>query len=223
MTFSLIANTETGGGSGFTSDPVNTTGADLIVVSVGYAQGTSPSVSDNKGNTYTPLTVRTGTSWSHRLYYCGGPSTPVVGAGHTFTVSGSGILAFMAVQAWSGSHLTSVLDAETGAGSGAASTLQPGSITPSQNNELIVTGVVSDTGGLPSVDLGFSISDSEAAVGGSFAAGAFAYLVQTSAAAVNPTWTFGGANDDATSMAAFKAAAVGGGGGTTILMGQILM
>jgi len=74
------------------------------------------------------------------------------------------------------------------------STLQPGSLTPLSNNKLLLTFVSCDscTATSFSVNSGFSIIDQvprDATQNGGHVGGAWAYLVQGTAAAINPTWT----------------------------------
>ena len=85
MAITLVAEATVAGASGGTTAAVNTTGANFIVLVT--AQSGTTTVSDNKGNTYTPLTLYTVSGGgSGQLYYCT-PAT--VGAGHTFTISTS--------------------------------------------------------------------------------------------------------------------------------------
>jgi hypothetical protein len=96
---------------------------------------------------------------------------------------------------------------------------QPGSVTPPQNNELIVTGSGNEnTSSAPTVNDGFSISDAIPESSGHYVGGGMADLVQTAAAAINPTWTETGGTP-ATAIMTFKAAAaVASGGGFVIVM-----
>ncbi len=99
-------------------------------------------------------------------------------------------------------------DVENGAIQYVGTTLQPGSVTPSENNELIVTGLGFYPSGVLSVNSSFTISDQVNYVSSAAMGLGAAYLVQGTAGAVNPTWTD---STTATSLAAviatFKAAA----------------
>src|SRR5215471_5785447 len=155
MAYSLVANIGAGlGVNGGTTGSINTTGADLIVVNVVGAD-VSLSLSDSKGNTYTPLTAQSRNSLISQLFYV---QAPTVGSGHTFTVSASSIFAAIQVTAWSGSA-ASPFDVETGATGVSITSLQTGSLTPGQDNELLVTGLLFDHSNTVSIDLGFTISD----------------------------------------------------------------
>jgi hypothetical protein len=48
--------------------------------------------------------------------------------------------------------------------------------------------------------------------------GGLAYLIQTSAAAANPTFTLSGAGDVSAAIATFKAGTIGGGGGGSVTL-----
>lgn len=206
---SFIAGINAGGDTtSVTSGAIDTTGADLIVAwATGYLSVVA--FSDNKGNTYTPLTVRSNSGGINgRFWYCFGPT---VGTGHTFTSGSSypgiGVLAF---NCGLGSD---PFDVENGA-DGTGTSIQPGSVTPADADNIVVTGVgEGTTGGTPTVDGGFTEPNAEAD-GAAFST-TIAYLIQSSAAAQNPTWsgiTSGGFGNVA-GIAVFSAAG-GGGGGT---------
>lgn len=192
------------------SSAIDTTGADLIVVGItgGAAPGLTPAIADSKGNTYTGLTVYGSAGVAQvQLFYC---QSPTVGSGHTFTVTANFQVVEYYVQAFSGSS-PSPFDQENGGGStGVVTSFQPGSITPSQANCLLVTVLAEcDNANLPSIDSGFTITDSDVIVGASHYGGGLAYLIQGAAAAVNPTWSWAAnlVNQQASAMASFKAAA----------------
>lgn len=201
--------TPVGGVNGGTTSAIDTTGANLIVLSViWYHPGGTPTVSDSKGNTYTALTSITAVSGSSRLnlYYC---YAPTVGTGHTFTIAGSGIYAGVGAAAFSGAA-SSPLDAQTGA-TAAATTVQPGSITPSVADALLISAAGFDSSGTISVNGGFTEVSELAFSGGVNFGVQLAYLIQTSAAAANPTSTTTVSANLTAKLAAFQAAAGGGG------------
>lgn len=204
MPFAHIASATTAyGESGGTSGLINSTGATLGVIVIGYYVGGTPSVSDSKGNTWTPRTAYSGTGEpAIRIYYSALTS---VGASHTFTVSGSGIYAAICASVFSGG---TVYGQESGSTANAA-TKQPGSITPAENNELLISGVISNDGteSQPTfgVDGGFAKTHNQLYFSSNCYAVAMGYLIQTTAAAANPTWSWGGgAHDVAANMATFK-------------------
>lgn len=201
MAIALVANIGSSAGSGTTTtSAIDTTGASLLVVNrIGFSGGDLGVVSDNKGNTWVQLPRVTGSGglWQFFLYCI----NPIVGTGHTFTIT-NGTACAIEVAAFSGvtgvlpfDQLSTFIDT--------AATIQPGSLTPANANSLIVTGVGIYNSGptVSSIDSGFTITDTNPA-GGNFG-GSLAYLVQGAAAAVNPTWTFSGSLNLATTMAVF--------------------
>lgn len=189
--------------SGTTSAGINTTGANLIVIHVSsYSSAAAPTISDSNTNTWTALTeYNAGDAVSRgRLYYC---YSPVVGSGHTFTSSGGTSYSSISVLAFSGTTGSSA-DTSNGAGSPTVSTKQPGSITPSGNNMVVVTGLNFNSGSPASIDSPFTLQTQVAPTGSNNFGAAIAYEIQTTAAARNPTWTIGSATDGmVTEIAAF--------------------
>jgi hypothetical protein len=199
MAYSLVAHVGAGSPNtnSFDTSGINTTGANLIVISIGTF-GANANPTDSKGNTWTALTQRTNSSRNQQLFYC---ASPTVGSGHTFNPnSGNASYPTINVTAWSGAA-ASPFDQQSGAAS-----RQPGSITPSEDNCLLVTGVMDQGGGATTIDSGFTISDTETNDGNHFNSSA-AYLVQTTAGAVNPSWSADSSNI-VSAMASFKAATV---------------
>lgn len=216
MTFSLITNTgKTGASSStVTTNAVDTTGANLIVVAVGSYDGlTAEALTDSKGNTWTALTAyrRVGDD-RVRLYYCYGPT---VGSGHTFTFAATNSFSSIAVQAWSGAA-SSPHDQENGANA-AASTIATGSVTPSENDEILVSAAVNEAGTISSIDSSFTTSNLQAAAGGLAYGVGMAYKIQTTAGAENPTWTLPSSQKTAATISTFKAAGAPPTGGGMIV------
>ncbi|MFM2357274.1 MAG: hypothetical protein RJA61_11 [Candidatus Parcubacteria bacterium] len=201
--FNLIANTGAGssGGNNVTTGAIDTTGANLIVVVVSWYSGAANTLSDSKGNTWTALTAYAAGNTQQRIYYA---YNPTVGSGHTFTATNSSYPS-IAVSAWSGAA-TSPYDVENGSSGSGITSKQPGSVTPSENNELIITGLGFDTSNTLSINSGFTISNQLNYTVGNYMGGAMAYLVQTTSAAVNPTWSWSSSMGVSTGIATFKAA-----------------
>jgi hypothetical protein len=202
----LVASVKSGTNSGgTTSAGIDTTGASLLVLAVSYFTGSpAPTISDSKGNTWTPLTAVAATAGAAnqrtRLYYA---AAPTVGAAHTFTASGGGTFPGIAVLAFSGALLASPFDQENGAAG-----VTPGAVTPTTAGQVVVTAVGSgdpDTG--TAIDGSFAVAQAQAGSGGNYFAVAIGYLVQTTAAVANPTWTVApGDTNTAAVIATFKAA-----------------
>jgi hypothetical protein len=204
--FSLVAHTiaTNGSASPITTSAIDTTGATLIVVAFDEVDGLAlATVSDNKGNTWTPLTARdNGAGPLTQLVYC---IAPTVGSGHTFTITSTStfISGHLAVQAWSGGAGT--FDVQNGGTPAFGTSAQPGSVTPSVNNSLIITSVSADNdSALPlTINSGFTVSDTSR-TDGAYLFG-MAYFVQGTAAAINPTWSWAGTGSDiAAAIATFK-------------------
>lgn len=168
-----------------TSSAINTTGADALVVFVAR-YSTEPTLSDSKGNTFTAQTDHTFVGdFKGRFFLCLGPT---VGTGHTFSLSGTAGANHGLVIALSGVKQTSPLDGQSSSYA-TGSPISPGSITPSENNCILITGVAGyNTGTVSSIDSGFTTT--QIGTGDYFHhAYGLAYKIQTTAGAENPAWT----------------------------------
>lgn len=206
MAFLVAAGTS---GDNPTTSGIDTTGATFISAVVSYWMGGDdpPTMSDSKGNTWNRLTAyTTGVNAKVVIFWCV-PSS--VGSSHTFSTTADACS--INVAAFDDDFAASPFDLENGTGTNPAASLQPGSITPSQDNCLVVTGIAFGTGGndVESIDSGFTIASQAGDGSGNFR-GAIAYKYQATAAAVNPTWSVGtGAPQMAVSIASFKTDAGG--------------
>lgn len=213
MAFAIVAHTVAGSpnGANVTTSAINTTGADLIVIAVATFGGLIDP-SDNKSNTYTALTGQGGGGgYGVQLFYL---HAPTVGSGHTFSVSASSFQAICVI-ALSGSA-ASPFDQE----SGSAGSVQPGSITPAEDNEILITCLTTSDAGAQTIDGGFTTDGTyQAGSTGNNVGLAVAYLIQTTATAKNPSWD--PANGPRVAMATFKAGAGGGGGGSSAPQGLV--
>lgn len=206
MAYSLIANTFSIGASGGSTTPsINTTGADLIVVGVVQSGVHTGVLSDSKSNTWTAIgTLQNSAQEAVQLFYC---SPPTVGSGHTFTTTGTSSFSSAFVQAFSGSA-SSPLDQQTGNNSGAAAlSIATGSITPSQDNEVICVMYGNEgTAGAQAMDSGVTITDIQGISGPTWGS-SMGYKVQTAAAAINVTGSTATNATNAIAIASFKAPA----------------
>lgn len=217
MPIALISNsTATSGLNATTTAGIDTTGADLLIIALCCDDAYNDTVTDSKGNTWTQLTSYTQTNVRVRMWY----SIPTsVGTAHTFTAPGVLFVGTMLAAAFSGAAQTTPNDQQSGA-NGFVSTLQPGSITPSEDNELIWTHFGINSAGSPiSIDSGFTeLGEADFGPADHYG-GSFAYKIQTTAAAVNPTWTRTNTNGCACTQVSFKfATAVTGGVKPTLLL-----
>lgn len=214
MAIAFISSVAAAGSpTGGTTGSVDTTGANFIAFGVAYNAGSTVVVSDSKLNTWNVLTVQTHGAVSCAIYYA---INPTVGTGHTFTTAGVEIYTAMAVEAFSGVHTTAPFDQENGANA-FASTLATGSVTPGEDSEVVITVLASNGACTPtSIDGGFTeTSETNFGSGNNYGV-SLAYLIQTTAAAANPTWTRTNTNGMAARIATFKVAA------TSAVKGQVL-
>ena len=212
MSIAVLAGTGVGAGSTdrntVTTAAVDTTGADLIVAVVSDFGTTRATFSDSKGNAWTPLpTTQLGTSAACRIFWTRPTS---IGSGHTFTATQTNSFPSINVLAFSGGA-TSPVDQQNGATFSAVTSAQPGSITPTENNELVVSALTSDNQALSLSASGMTVS-SNVTQTTNCERGALAYVIQTTATAVNPTWSWTLSSNGALRSASFKAAAASGGG-----------
>lgn len=187
----------------------DSTGANLLIA---INHGNTGSISDNKGNTWQALPTHTGGGGSNTgMFYC---DTPTVGAGHYATSSVS--YDAVTLVAFSGANAPAFIS-ETGSSVGGLNTTaSPGSIAPPEDGCLIVSAVThGESSSGASAGSGFTTDEDQAGVSGSYYGGGVAHLAQTTAAAVNPLWTWSGAGGSSAAIAVFKGAA-----GASVLSGS---
>ena len=182
-----------------TTAAIDTTGASLLVVSISSNLGaTAPTLSDNKGNSWTTLTAYSfGASVRVAIAYSSGGT---VGSGHTFSLSGGSSFPALSVASYSGTDTSDPYDKVIG-----DNDLTPGSTTPTNDNALCVTGICPQQNGIgsPALNSGTVI---ESVLADSSFSNAIGHLIQGSKAAYNPTWSWTGVADGATTTAVFNEA-----------------
>lgn len=207
----LVAHTSItpSGTTGGSSPPISTASASLIVLSVSTDQSVSFSVSDNLSNTWILVASHNDgvvNNGKGAMYYCSPCNT---GLNHIFATSS--LFSTMAITAWGDAASSAPFDVQTSNGN-SSTTIQPGPVTPSTNNSLVVSSLevtASGNGTSASINSGFTISDQVPFTSGHNYGGATAYLVQGAAAAVNPTWTVtGGSLALSSVIAVFKQQAI---------------
>lgn len=196
--FALLASTQGAAAFDVVTAGMDTTGARLIVVFASvHTAGSAGVLTDSRGNTWTSIGSQGAPGASLWAWYCIDPS---VGAGHTFAASTS--YTSILVLAFSGPATTSYQTKSSN--SGFVSTIAAGSVTPSANGALIVSGSFYDT---PSnsygVSGGLSIVINQTMVPSVNWGGSVAYLVQDTAAAINPAWTLDPTQNGAALVAVF--------------------
>lgn len=202
MTIALVSNVAFSGLSGGTSSAINTTGATLLVMSIATVSN-AYSPSDSYGNTWYQITSEySGSGNAYNIVYCA--INPTVGSGHTFTYSGTTTYACVQISAWSGvTTSTTPVESWNGA-TGSSSTLATGSITPNQNGSLLIaTFAINNSSGSATINDSFTISNQIPWNGSANFGAGQAYLVQTTAAAIDPTWTFAASGANSATITAF--------------------
>lgn len=186
-----------------TTTGVTTTGCNLIVSFISdYAAGGAEScvMSDSKSATWTKLTTRSsGVLTRVATYYTYGST---VGTSHTFTAACNvGQYPSIVVIAIANAK-SSPFDQQNGAATTGATSLATGAVVATEGGETIFTGV-SNTSAAPAINSGFTIQET-LAYSGTFLGDAGAYLVQGTAASINPTWSNLTGSDAAAEIATFK-------------------
>lgn len=198
-----------------TSGAIDTTGASLIIA---CSFGLDSAFSDNQSNVWdTSITTQTLTGGLKLVCYF--KASPTTNAAHTFTVTGTNKFYSAQIVALTGTHLTAPLDQQAGAFSDTdVATFQGGSITPSEDNCVVISFLGTQAGNTQIIDSPFTIAI-QIGTNGSGQGSGIAYDIQTTATARNPTWTFNSSKPCAVTNASFKAAAAGGGctGGLPLL------
>lgn len=193
---------------------------EVVVVTNGANGATAPTVTDNKGNTYTAIGAvlnNTNTENVWRFYTANGTG----GAGHTFTATFAGSLGTLEIMGFEMTGLaTSPLDqSNTGTNGASTGPAASGNITvaPPANQEILVSVMMAHSA---STNLTFAEANTFIiqATQGLFATAATQWAVGTKIVSASSTyaasWSWGGANIFVCScIDSFKGAAAGGGGG----------
>lgn len=198
------AGAAAGGDNGGTTTGFDTTGATLLVAVVGsYNQTTQPTISDSKSNTWTALTAyEDGASRTRvRIYYVANPS---VGAAHTATAAQASCFCSIAFAAFSGVTTTSPFDQQNGSFTDSGTSVQPGSITPSEDNTVVIAGLGSDTAASSHAINGSYTLQVSHDGGGAHLGSHLAFWIQTTATATNPTYSWSGTDQASAAIASFK-------------------
>ncbi len=187
--------TASAGGTATTSAK-STVGANLLVACIADYQTTTDSFSSVPSNTWTLVASYIGTNTQTSMYIAYNANVSA-----TQTFSNVGNYTGFAVLAFSNTQTSpSPLDQHNGSD---GATGQPGSITPTVNNELVVN--CNGSGGTNPTALtgGGTLTDTVPWVNGTNQGLTNAYIVQTTATPINPTWNTSG-GDAALIQASFK-------------------
>jgi hypothetical protein len=209
--FALVNHTvaQFSGANTVTTSAISMTGAKLIVLTTSeFASGaTLCTPTDSSSNTYTGIVAQLFDSGANntKLWYV---LNPTVTSSMTFTCTGTNNFPAIAVEGFSDTGSGPTFDTAVGANSGttAVASQQPGSITPAGNNEVLISGFMNPVETVPfTIDSGFTISDQENFSSGTDEGIAFAYQIQTTATARNPSWSWTGSPAvSGATQAAFK-------------------
>lgn len=196
------------GSNGYTTGAIDTTGANLLVWTLAdnNTGGTGPTLTDDYSNTWTlgqrwiPIGVATA------IYYC---ENPIVGSGHTFTCAKTGGSNSGQVRAYSGAKASGTYDQDGTRSAFGAATVTYNSITPTEDDELVVAFLNFDTAAsLPTINSSFINPEGDIGSGGTYLGSVSADLIQTTAAALTPTWTHPSSNNLYAIIATFRADSV---------------
>ena len=201
----LVNHTWNGAPTNVTTTAMNCSGANLAtIVVVDFNQdATSGTMTSNPSNTWHALTNSTdGGTNDTAVWYAEGLSA---NSTMTFTYSGGSFPAIF-VACWSGAKSSSAFDQQNQ--NFGTPPLTTGSVTPSENNELVIAGVTTAQATETfSIDGGFTKTDESPLVAATNEGGAMAYLIQTTATIADPVWTLANSTGSAAAIATFKAAA----------------
>lgn len=193
ITWSVVATCYAGSTTGInvTTSTANSTGADYgFAVVNSLSAGDGPVLTDNKGNKWEVVDTMTETWVESTTYECKNPRT---GSGHTLTATSAGKSPSVFAIFTSGVRRNAThTDQTSSAHSDPTSTKQPGSITPSENNCLVLTTCLCGATGSLSVNESYTANALGMNASGNHIGGGLGYKIQTTATATNPTWTQGG-------------------------------
>lgn len=183
------------------SSSVNTSGANLLVCQVAdYLAVGAGTLTDSKSNTWTPLTTCSVDITRLQGWYVIGAT---VGSGHTFSYGATGSFPAINCIALANVKTSSPLDTEAHASATGVTFKQAGSVTPGANNAVVLGGLARDNSNISFVDSGMTMANQQEMTP-NFSAD-LSYKIQTTAAALNPTWSWSAGSDACVSATVFKA------------------
>lgn len=204
MAITLVSNAYVSKGESGTTSAIDITGATLLVAAKSWFS-TEPTLSLSTSDALTFIRNENFFGVANQSsYYKAAPTISASLTGNLDTAGGQSLAAF------AGTLTASVLDQSASANTTGSDTIQPGSLTPSENNCLLVSVLYFESGTVVSIGSGFTLLSSAVNESGS----AIAYKVQTTAGAENPLWTCSASQSRINAhLLVFKAATGGGGGG----------
>lgn len=189
--------------NGGTTSTFNSTGATELIVGLTYNDGQTATLSDSPTNTLVALNDPSPKTAHARLWHV---TLPLTSATHSITVTGTNIFASVTVFCFAGTTAAPAIDQQVTNAADNVTSIQPGSLTPLQPGEVIVTVLgftVTDT---PTINGGFSTPLVTPTAGGQNYGIAASYLIQTVIAAASPTWSWTNVTSPTTASASILAA-----------------
>lgn len=215
MAFSLLTHTAAGSvaSNTVTTTAISTTGATIIAIALADAVSVVPGdLTDSASNVYVFTPTKAVGSDQITIVLILNPTTSGT---HTFTYTQASSFPSIAVACFSGT--LGGLQAWTAGSSSSTTTVQPGILTPRQDNALILSAYTNNVStGSPTFSIDSSFTKTDQIDGATTpTAVALAYLVQSAAAAVNPTWTTTASGNNIASQVVVNLASAGVSAGTT--------
>ncbi len=214
MAYAFVIATADGSTSsnGFTTTAADFTGVDTIFVTLHEGSGTgAETLSSSPANTWNKLTTQTVFgSISSTIYYALAAS---VNNAMTFSITGTGTFPSISAMGFSGGAASAAFDAENGSTQGFSSTVQTGAVSPAVNDEVVVSGLGWQASATPSIDSSFTLPAAATWIPSGFGSNSVtqAYIIQTTAGSVNPTWTVSFNSTLTACIACFKKASAAAG------------
>lgn len=194
---------------------VDMTGATHLVLQIAMTDGIGdPTVTSTPSNTWIKDREETGLASGIIKTYRASAATTTNSMDFHLSAGASAFFGAV-VQGFNG-ETTFPLDQTNVNNATGVTSIQTNSVTPTEGNELVTTGLILTGTSTPSIDSGFVAHVRPGVVGESYGCGA-AYIIQTSASATNPTWSFS-SDSPATTIVTYKAVNPP----TANLMGQVL-
>lgn len=203
-----------------TSTAVDTTGSTLLVISCSWYSpvGTEAiTASDSKSNTWTGLTAIHQVTMATQIFYVNS-ATPTVGSGHTFNCAGTTTYPVVGFVAASGGK-AAPFDQQSNNWNSGVTSVTTGSISPTEDNELVIAAMTGDGSSSLTINGGFTTRSTTNISGGVTMSGGIATLVQTTGATAGPTWSWSGTSGATAVIASFKTAPAASACGQLMLVG----
>jgi len=209
VAYALVAHsaTKSNSGNGFTTAALDTSGGDTLFLVLAETSGGTSTISDSKANTWVQRTAQSFVGQVSIWYAL----NAACGTGHTFTVTGTSTFPSICYAAFSGGKSSGAYDVENGNTAAAATSIQPGSVTPSENSEIVISGYScnDDRNSQITINSPMTLLDHIGAESFGSSMSALAYEIQTTATARNPTWSWTDSEYCQSSIATFRSAPSG--------------